>query len=156
METEVQRGEVISSSQSGSRAHALHHYSLSSFFLFFFLKCNVSIPFSYFFKFLFIYLFIFGCVGSSFLCEGFLQPWQVGAPPHRDARASSLSRTLLLQSTGSRRAGSVVVAHGSSCSVARGILPDQGSVPVSPASAGRFSTTAPPGKPPSFFLNDPI
>ena len=25
-----------------------------------------------YFKFLFIYLFIFGCVGSSFLCEGFL------------------------------------------------------------------------------------
>ena len=26
----------------------------------------------FFFKFLFIYLFIFGCIGSSFLCEGFL------------------------------------------------------------------------------------
>ena len=25
-----------------------------------------------FFKYLFIYLFIFGCVGSSFLCKGFL------------------------------------------------------------------------------------
>ncbi|KAJ8797144.1 hypothetical protein J1605_017372 [Eschrichtius robustus] len=29
-------------------------------------------------------------------------------------------------STGSRRAGSVVVAHGPSCSTARGIFPDQG------------------------------
>ena len=38
--------------------------------------------------FIFIYLFIFGCVGSSFLCEGFLQLWQVGATPHRGARAS--------------------------------------------------------------------
>ena len=39
--------------------------------------------------FLFIYLFIiFGCVGSSFLCEGFLQLRQVGATPHRGARAS--------------------------------------------------------------------
>ena len=28
--------------------------------------------FSFFFNFLFIYLFIYGCVGSSFLCEGFL------------------------------------------------------------------------------------
>ena len=36
----------------------------------------------------FIYLFIYGCVGSSFLCEGFLQLWQVGATPHRGARAS--------------------------------------------------------------------
>ena len=39
----------------------------------------------------------------------------------------SLSRPLLLRSTGSRRAGSVVVAHGPSCSAAFGIFPDQGS-----------------------------
>ena len=39
----------------------------------------------------------------------------------------SLSRPLLLRSTDSRRAGSVVVAHGPSCSAACGILPDQGS-----------------------------
>ena len=39
----------------------------------------------------------------------------------------SLSRPLLLRSTGSRRTGSVVVAHGSSCSAACGIFPDQGS-----------------------------
>ena len=41
----------------------------------------------------------------------------------------SLSRPFLLRSTGSRRAGSVIVAHGPSCSVACGILPDQGSNP---------------------------
>ena len=42
-----------------------------------------------FFKLLFIYLFIiFGCVGSSFLCEGFLQLGQAGATLHRGARAS--------------------------------------------------------------------
>ena len=41
----------------------------------------------------------------------------------------SLSRPLLLRSTGSRRAGSVIVAHGPSCSMARGIFPDQGSNP---------------------------
>ena len=41
----------------------------------------------------------------------------------------SLSRPLLLRSTGSRCAGSVVVAHGPSCSVACGIFPDQGSNP---------------------------
>ena len=87
---------------------------------------------NFFFNFL-IY-FIYGCVGSSFLCEGFLQLWQAGATLHRDARAShyrglSLSRPLLLRSTGSRRAGSVVVAHGPSCSAACGILPDQGSNP---------------------------
>ena len=43
--------------------------------------------------------------------------------------ALSLSRPLLLWSTGSRRAGSVVVAHGPSCSTACGIFPDQGSNP---------------------------
>ena len=38
----------------------------------------------------------------------------------------SLSWPLLLRSTGSRRAGSAVVAHGPSCSTACGIFPDQG------------------------------
>ena len=41
----------------------------------------------------------------------------------------SLSRPLLLWSTGSRCAGSVIVAHGPSCSAACGIFPDQGSNP---------------------------
>ena len=41
----------------------------------------------------------------------------------------SLSRALLLRSTGSRRAGSVIVAHGPSCSAAYGIFPDRGSNP---------------------------
>ena len=39
----------------------------------------------------FIYSFIYGCVGSSFLCEGFLQLWQVGATLHHGARASHCS-----------------------------------------------------------------
>ena len=41
----------------------------------------------------------------------------------------SLSRPILLRSTGSRCAGSVVVAHGPSSSMARGIFPDQDSNP---------------------------
>ena len=36
----------------------------------------------------FFNLFIYGCVGSSFLCEGLLQLRQAGATPHRGARAS--------------------------------------------------------------------
>ena len=40
-----------------------------------------------------------------------------------------LTIAALLRSTGSRHAGSVVVAHGPSCSAACGILPDQGSSP---------------------------
>ena len=55
------------------------------------MKC-VFKYFAHFFKgiplFLFIYLFIFGCVGSSFLCKGFLQLRQAGATLHRGARAS--------------------------------------------------------------------
>ena len=50
---------------------------------------------------------------------------------HSSSRCAglSLSRPLLLRSTGSRRAGAVVVAHGPSRSAACGIFPDQGSNP---------------------------
>ena len=50
---------------------------------------------------------------------------------HSSSRCAglSLSRPLLLRSTGSRRAGSVIVAHGPSRSAACGIFPDQGSNP---------------------------
>ena len=50
---------------------------------------------------------------------------------HSSSRCAglSLSRPLPLRGTSSRRAGSVIVAHGPSCSAACGILPDQGSNP---------------------------
>ena len=50
---------------------------------------------------------------------------------HSSSRCAglSLSWPLLLWSTGSRRAGSVIAAHGPSCSAACGIFPDQGSNP---------------------------
>ena len=50
---------------------------------------------------------------------------------HSSSRCAglSLSWPLLLRSTSSRRAGSVVVAHGPGCSAACGIFPDQGSNP---------------------------
>ena len=50
------------------------------------IQITICIEFFFFYKF--IYLFIFGCVGSSFLCEGFLQLRQAGATLHRGARAS--------------------------------------------------------------------
>ena len=55
----------------------------------------------------------------------------VASGGHSSSRcvALSLSRPLLLRSTGSRRAGSVIMAHGPSCSAACGIFPDQGSNP---------------------------
>ena len=46
--------------------------------------------FFFFFKLFIYYLFIiliFGCVGASFLCVGFLQLRRVGATLHRGARA---------------------------------------------------------------------
>ena len=50
---------------------------------------------------------------------------------HSSSRCAglSLSWPLLLRGTGSRRAGSVIVAHGPSRSAACGIFPDQGSNP---------------------------
>ena len=103
--------------------------ALSLSYLWALLLCSlVFSPVDFFFNILFIYLFIYGCVGSSFLCEGFLQLRQVGAILHRGARASHY-HGLSLRSTGSRRAGSAIVAHGPSCSAACGILPDQGANP---------------------------
>ena len=50
---------------------------------------------------------------------------------HSSSRCAGLSllRPLPLRSTGSRRAGSVVVAHGPSCSAACRIFPDRGMNP---------------------------
>ena len=52
---------------------------------------------------------------------------------HSSSRCAglSLSWPLLLWSTGSRCAGSVIVAHGPSCSAACGIFPDRGLNPCS-------------------------
>ena len=78
--------------------------------------------------YLFIYFFIYDCWvfvsvrGLSLV---------VASGGHSSSRCAglSLSRPLLLRSIGSRRAGSVIVAHGPSCSAACGIFPDQGSNP---------------------------
>ena len=105
------------------------------------------IPILFFFFFFFnkfIYLFIFGCVGCSFLCEGFLQFRRAGATLHRGAWASHChglshcgaqapdAQTQQLWITG--------------LAALRHVGP--GLEPMSPALAGRFLTTAPPGKPP--------
>ena len=57
-----------------------------TFFIFYF--NNIYIFFYSNLLFIYIFFFIFGCVGSSFLCEGFLQLRQAGATLHRGARAS--------------------------------------------------------------------
>ena len=65
----------------------------------------------------------------------------------------SLSRPLLW-STGSRRAGSVIVAHRPSCSAARGIFPDEGSNPC-PLHWQADSQLRPPGSPDLPILKNP-
>ena len=110
--------------------------------------------------------FIYGCVGSSLL-RGLSLVAASGGYPSLRCAGFSLRWLLLLQSTGSRHAGfsscgtwaSVVVARGalehrlSSCGTRAWLLhglwdlPGPGLEPVSPALAGGFLTTAPPGKP---------
>ena len=92
--------------------------------------------FIYFFFniYLFIYLFIYSSI-YSWLCWVFVSvrgPSPVAASGgHPSSRCAGLSpsRPLPSRSTGSRCAGSAIVAHGPSRSAARGIFPDQGSNP---------------------------
>ena len=87
---------------------------------------------------LFVFCFFFNLFIYIWLCWVFvsvrgLSPVAAsgGHSPSRRAGLSP-SRPLLLQSTGSRRAGSAIVAHGPSRSAACGIFPDQGSNPRPP------------------------
>ena len=79
---------------------------------------------------LFVYLFIYFWLCWVFVSVQVLS-LVAASGGHSSSRCAglSLSRPLLLRSTGSRRAGSVVVAHGPSCSVACRIFPDQSSKP---------------------------
>ena len=93
----------------------------------FFVFINIPL-FNYLFMYLCIYLFI--CLCWVFVSVRGL-PLVAASWGHSSSRCVglSLSWPLLLRSTGSRRAGSVVVAHRPSCSTACGIFPDQGSNP---------------------------
>ena len=106
------------------------HFSLLSFIQpdsYFFFFYILSHRYSFFF-----FLFYFF---NLWLCWVFVSVRElslvVANGGHSSSRCAglSLSRPLLLRSTGSRRAGSVIVAHGPSRSVACGIFPDQGSNP---------------------------
>ena len=101
-------------------------FYLISFFFFFY---------SYFI-YLFIYLIFLTVLGLRFVRGLSLVAASGGhsssrCGDHSSSRCTglSLSRPLPLRGTGSRRAGSVAVAHGPSCSAACGIFPDQGSNP---------------------------
>ena len=87
------------------------------------IPCKLDLMWPYFFFFF------------LWLCWVFVSVWGLSPVAASGAHSSSrcaglsLSRPLLLRSTGSRCAGSVIVAHGPSCSAACGIFPDQGSNP---------------------------
>ena len=94
------------------------------------LKHTFTFTLFHLFFFKLFYLFIY-----FWLCWVFVSvrglSLVVASGGHSSSRCAglSLSWPLLSRSTGSRRAGSVIVAHGPSCSAACGIFPDQGSNP---------------------------
>ena len=90
-------------------------------FFFFFLNVMMHL-FIYLFPYLWLCRVFVSVRGLSLVTAsgGHSSSWCAGL---------SLSQPLLLQSTSSRCAGSAIVAHGLSCSVACGIFPDQGSNP---------------------------
>ena len=104
-------------------------------------------------------IYLFGCLGSSLLCAGFLQLRRAGATLCCGAQASHCCGSSLLQSRGSRctgfsSCGSQALEHrlsscGARAHLLRGMwdLPGPGLEPLSPALAGRFLNTLPPGKP---------
>ena len=121
-------------------------------------ECKTFLSFFLYFIYLFLAAYGLSLVAASgghslLWCTGFSPQWP-----------------LLLRSTGSQRAGSVVVAHGlsscgtrdperrlSSCGALAQLLPGMwdlpgpGPEPMSPALAGGFLTTVPPGKPKTFL-----
>ena len=133
---------------------------------FFYFSCllalvrNSSTMFFFFFSF-----FLFGCVGSSLLCAGFLQLWRAGPTLCFSEQAFPCSgfsycgawapcaRASVVVARGLSSCGSWAVEHrlnscGARAQLLRGMwdLPGPGLKPVSPALTGRFLTTAPPGK----------
>ena len=92
-------------------------------------------------------------LGLRFCARAFSSCGKGGATLHRGARASIAASLVAEHKLQTRRLSSC----GSRAQMLRGMwdLPRPGLEPVSPALAGRFSITAPPGKPSpkSFTMN---
>ena len=97
----------------------MYFFSYILFFLFFKI---------YFIFLIFIYLWLCWVFASV---RGLSPVVASGGHSSLQCVGPSLSRPRPLWSTGSRRAGSVIVAHGPSCSTPCGIFPDQGLNPCS-------------------------
>ena len=132
-EGNVNKVNLMQASEKETPLHYATHRQVSTLTVFTLVipkcSCMLETPGKLFFFFL-IYLFIY-----FWLCWVFVSARGLSLVAASGGRSSSrcaglsLSWPLLLQSTGSRRAGSVGVAHGPSCSAACGIFPDQGSNP---------------------------
>ena len=122
------------------------HLRLMDLFFFFFFN-------SYFYLFIYLFFLYFGCVGSSVRARAF------SGYGKRGPLFIAVRGPLFIAVHGPLTiAASLVVGHrlqkrrlsscGSRAQLLRGMwdLPRPGLEPVSPALAGRFSTTAPPGK----------
>ena len=123
---------------------------------------TMSLTLFFFNKFIYLFIYFFGCVGSSLLRAGFLKLRRAGATLRCGAWASHCGGFSCCgaQALGAR--ASVVVARRlraralerrlNSCDAQAYLLcsmwdlPGPGIEPMSPALAGRFLTTAPPGK----------
>ena len=116
------------------------------------LGLGLSFSFFFFFNFylLFIYYLFFAVLGLS--VRGLSLVAASGGHSSSWCMGLSLSRPLLLRSTRSRRAGSVVVAHGPSCSAACGVLPYQGSNPCPPCWQADSQPLRHQGSPVFYFL----
>ena len=107
---------------------------------------SLSLPLCFVLFLIFIYLFIFDCVWVFVSVRGL--SLVVASGGHSSSRCAclSLSRPLVAEhKLQTRRLSN----RGSRAQLLRGMWdpPRPGLEPVSPAPAGRFSTTVPPGKP---------
>ena len=123
----------------------LYLHSLPCHLLFFFLRERYL--FIYLFVYLFIYLFILAVLGLRFCARAFSSCGEWGPLFIAVRRPLTVTASLVAERK-------LQTHRLSSCGSQAQLLcgmwdpPRPGLEPVSPALAGRFSTTAPPGKPP--------
>ena len=134
--------------KADSRVAYLLGLCTPTFYSFFFFNIN-----------LFIYLFIFGCFWFFVAVCGFLKLRRAGATLRCSVWASHCSGFCCCGARALGARASVVVARGLGSCGTRGQLPSgmwdlprPGLEPMSPALAGGFLSTVPPGKPNPLLL----
>ena len=124
---------------------------LQNFFLIFSYLLFLMVDYVYFLIYLFIYLFM-AVLGLRFCARAFSSCGERGPLFIAVRRSLTVPASLIAEHRlQTRRLSSC----GSRAQLLRGMwdLPRPGLEPVSPALAGRFLTTAPPGKPQNFLKN---